>query len=133
MYGGKTSSKQSDSDDSSKTFIFIYFIAFISVISIVCGGLLIDFYYKNIDNSNYTDLKDDIKTLYYYAIALIGIPITALILIVLWVISKRFIFILIAGICCLGNCIVGGFSISKYIQAKQKKDEKEKEKIINNI
>jgi F0F1-type ATP synthase membrane subunit c/vacuolar-type H+-ATPase subunit K len=128
MYGGKTSSKQSDSDDNSKTFIFIYFIAFISVISIVCGGLLIDFYYKNIDDSNNIKYKNDIETLYGYVKVLIGIPITALILIVLWVISKRFIFILIAGICCLVNCIVGGFSISKYIQAKQKKDENEKEK-----
>jgi hypothetical protein len=109
MYGGKTSSRWSDVDNG--TIISIIIIVAISIASIICGGLLINFYYKNIDNSDYK--KDDIETLYYYAKLLIGLSITALIFILLWVILERSSLIVYAGFFCLVNCFLGAFTISK--------------------
>jgi hypothetical protein len=109
MYGGKTSSRWSDVDIS--TILFITFIAVVSIFSVICGGLLINFYYKNIDNSDYN--KDDIETLYNYAKLLIGISITALIFILLWVILESSSFIVFAGFFCIVNCFLGAFTISK--------------------
>jgi ABC-type multidrug transport system permease subunit len=111
MYGEKTSSRWSDVGNG--TIISIIFIVVISIISIVCGGFLIDFYYKNIDNSDYKDLKDDFETLYFYTKLLIGLPITALIFILLWVIFVRSSYIVFAGFFCLLNCFLGALSLSK--------------------
>lgn len=111
MYRGGSSSKWSDVGNG--IIFIIVFIVFVSIASIVCGGLLIDFYYKNIDDSNYNDLKDDIVTLFRFAIALIGIPIIALIIIVLCVIFVRLSYIFIAGLFCLVNVLIGAYTLRK--------------------
>jgi heme/copper-type cytochrome/quinol oxidase subunit 2 len=121
MYGGETSSMWSDY--SLNTILFIIFIVVVSIISIICGGFLIDFYYKNIDNSDYNDLKDDIKTLYYYAIGLIVIPIITLIFIIMGIIFVKSLFF-IAGFFCLVNCFLGAGTLSQNFHVTTKINNK---------
>jgi hypothetical protein len=127
MYGGETSSMWSDVGNG--IIFIIFFTVAVSIASIVCGGLLIDFYYKYIDDSNYNDLKDGLETLFGFAIALIGIPIIALIIIVLCVRFERLSYIFIAGFFCLVNLFIGANTLSK----KSHLTRKINNKIINNI
>ena len=111
--------------DVGNGFIFIIFvIVVISIASIVWSRLLNIFYYKYIDDSNYTDLKDDFERLNFYTNFLLGVPIITLVIIVLWVRFVRLSFIVLAGLFCLINVLFGAGALSTNLHLTRKINKK---------